>query len=186
MKLRNKFFLLLFSIIPILFGGCSSSSESVRPMWIDQGSGLYNGEKGIAFYGVGTATGIQNVQLRRTVAGTNARAELVRSIKVRLFDLVKIYARYVSNGDPNISNEEQTAQAVTESFTDTTISNASITNFYYSESEQTLYALAIMDASIFKDQLSQTKRLNPRVQDAILKNSEKAFKELYDKIKTNK
>lgn len=188
MKSHNIAFLAFLVIGSIVFAGCSSSSSSsnLRPEWVDQGSGFYRGDKSEAFYGVGVATGIQNVQLRRTAAGLNARIELARSLKSMLLALGQAYARHVSGGVPNISNEEQVVREMGEIFTDTTLYNVPITNFYYSESEQTLYALAVMDASVMKDQLTQIKKLSPQVQDAILKNSDEAFKELYKKRKENK
>ena len=162
----------------LLLAACSSSTTSNRPGWIDQGSGFYAGDKGKAFYGVGAATGIKTAQLRRTTAETNARADLARSFKTRVTDLVKIYMRNVAGGPETKGNEEQVNQQVTKAFTDLELVGVPVINHYYSQGEDTEYALVMMDAATMKEQLSQMKQLSKQVQDQILKNSEDAFKEL--------
>ena len=178
----NFRFLTIAAAFVLLAAGCSSSRlSSDRPGWVDQGSGFFTGEKGKAFYGVGAATGISNVQLRRTTAETNARADLARSFKTRITDLVQVYMRHVSGGQPGRASEEQVTRQVTEAFTDMDLVGVPVISHYYEPGQETEYALVIMDVGSMKDQISQMKQLGKEVQEAILKNSEEAFKELEEK-----
>jgi len=185
MKKFLAVFLIALSII-IGLAACGGGATSNRPGWIDQGSGFFSGDRGKAFYGVGAVTGIKNVQLRRTTAETNARADLARSFKTRVTDLVKVYMRAVSGGPEGKANEEQVAQSVTRAFTDMELVGVPVINHYFSPGEDTEYALVMMDLSTMKDQISQMKQLSKQVQDAILKNSDDAFKELQEEQAKNK
>ena len=167
-------------LVAIIIAGCASSSQTTsnRPGWVDKGSGFFSGDRGKAFYGVGAATGIRNVQLRRTTAETNARADIARAFKTKVADLVKVYMRHVSGGDPARSSEEQTAQQVTRAFTEMDLVGARVIDHFFDPADQTEYALVVMDAAGMKDQVAQMKQLSKQIQDAILKNSDDAFNEL--------
>jgi hypothetical protein len=173
-------FLFLF-----LVAGCRGVSSN-RPAWVDQGSGFFSGDRGKAFYGVGAATGIKNVQLRRTSAETNARADLARSFKTRISDLVKIYMRHISGRPEMKGSEEQVNQQVTKAFTDMELAGVPVVAHHYEPGEDTEYALVMMDVAGMQSQISQMKQLSKQIQDATLKNSEDAFKELDEERMKNK
>lgn len=75
--------------LAVLFGvsmllGCSSV-----PDWVTKGSGAFPGDRGKAIYGVGIASPDPNPGLQRNMARTGARAELARSKKAYVAELIK-------------------------------------------------------------------------------------------------
>jgi len=160
--------------------GCSGSKQvtSNRPGWIDQGPGFFTGEKGKAFYGVGVASNINNVMLRRSTADTQARVDLARVFNTRISDLVKTYARSVSGGPEAQVSEEQLAQQTTKAFTEMDLSGTQIVDRYFDPAENAQYALAMLDLTMFKNQIQKMQELSKEVKEIIEKNAEKAFQEL--------
>ncbi len=57
---------------------------------------------------------------------------------------------------------------------------------HYEPGEDTEYALVMMDIAGMQSQISQMRQLSKQIQDAILKNSEDAFKELEEERTKNK
>lgn len=183
--------LLLLSLLSfLLLAGCGGSSYSEKhlPDWVTKGSGVFSGDEGKAFYGVGSATNISNVTLMRTAAETGARTDLARVYKTHVQDLVKSYQRSVSSGQGNDVKEsgEQLVQDVTKALTDMELSGAMIVNHYYDEDTKTEYALTKFDPAQFKNQLQQMKELNADVKQMIEKNAEKAFDELDQEVSKKK
>jgi len=168
------------SILLIAFA-CSGSKQmaSNRPGWVDKGTGYFTGDKDKAFYGVGPASNIVNVALRRKAADAQARAELAAIFKTKIQDLTKIYARSVSGGTGEIRiDEKQFVQSVTKALTELDLSGAIIIDRFYDPVEKTQYSLAVLDMSLFKDKIKEMKELSEEVRDVIEKNAEKAFEEL--------
>jgi len=164
----------------VLFFACSGSKQvaSGRPGWVDKGGAFYKGDAGKGFYGVGSASNMSNVSLRRTTADTQARADLARIFSSEIANLVKIYQREVIGGGGDASAAEQLAQEATVAFTDMDLSGAQIFDRFYDSVERTQYSLAYLDLESFKNQVEKMKQLSKEVQEAIIKNSEKAFDEV--------
>ena len=131
----------------LMVAGCGGSGPKVekptsnRPDWIDMGSGAFPGDVGTAFYGVGLAELRTHPTLssRRTAADLNARAELARSFKTKIDDLLKAYERIISDGET--STVESFHQQATTAFTSITLTGAFIVNRYYDASEKAQYSL---------------------------------------------
>ncbi len=178
---RSMMFLLLTVLIA---AGCSGSSHKIekptsnRPDWIDMGSGAFPGDAGTAFYGVGLAEANTHPTLssRRTAADLNARAELARSFKTKIDELLKAYERIISDGE--VATVESFHQQATTAFTSLTLTGAFIVNRYYDKSEKAQYSLARMSVSDFKSQIEQMDALSEEVESVILNNAETAFGEL--------
>jgi hypothetical protein len=177
---------LSLAVILVLAGCASSSVSSNRPGWVDQGTGFFSGDRGKAFFGVGAASGIKDVSMRRTTAEADARAALARSFRSKIVDLVKIYRRHVVGGDAGKVSEEQLAQQATRAFTEMELVGVPVVSFYFEPSENTQYALVMMNAASLKDQISQMKELSKEIREAIIKNSDDAFKELEEERQKNK
>lgn len=159
------------------------SVEKDRPGWVDKGGAFYDGEKGKAFYGVGAVSGMKNVALRRTAADTQARADISRIFKTHISNLVKIYQREVTDIDKSAA--EAFAQEATKGFTSMDLSGAMIVGHYFSIAEGTQYSLAVLDMAGFQNQVEKMNNLSKQVQEAIIKNADKAFDEL-DKMEEGK
>ena len=144
------------------------------------GGGFYDGDKGKAFYGVGSVSRMKNVSLRRKSADTQARAAIAGVFKTHIENLVKIYQREISDIDTSVS--ETFAQEATRGFTSMDMSGVQIVDRYYSETEQTQYSLAVFGLVAFKNQIEKMEMPSDRFREIILKNAEIAFKEL-DKLK---
>ena len=178
---RTTIFLLLAMFTVAGCGGSSPKVEtptSDRPDWIDMGSGAFPGDVGSAFYGVGLAEAKTHPTLssRRTAADLNARAELARSFKTKIEELLKAYERIISDGET--TTVESFHQQATTALTNITLTGAFITDRYYDPSEKAQYSLARMSISDFKNQIEQLEDLSEEVESIILNNAEAAFGEL--------
>ena len=178
---RTTIFLLLAMFTVAGCGGSSPKVEtptSDRPDWIDMGSGAFPGDVGSAFYGVGLAEAKTHPTLssRRTAADLNARAELARSFKTKIDELLKAYERIVSDG--TLTTVESFHQQATTALTNITLTGAFIVNRYFDRSEKAQYSLARMSISDFKNQIEQLEELSDEVESIILDNAEAAFGEL--------
>ena len=80
------------------------------PDWVLKGSGAYSDEKGKAFFGVGSATGIKNFSLQRTVADDRARNDLAKVFQFYVSSLTKDYQGHTTAGSFKNSSEEQNAE----------------------------------------------------------------------------
>ena len=178
---KTTIFLLLTMFIA---AGCAGSSPKVekptsnRPDWIDMGSGAFPGDAGSAFYGVGLAEANTHPTLssRRTAADLNARAELARSFKTKIDELLKAYERIISDGE--VATVETFHQQATTAFTSITLTGAFIVNRYFDPSEKAQYSLARMSIMNFKSQIEQMEALSEEVESIILDNAKAAFGEL--------
>ncbi|MBI4553590.1 MAG: LPP20 family lipoprotein [Candidatus Latescibacteria bacterium] len=166
----------------VIVMGCGGSRQLTptedRPKWIDQGAGFFKGDKGKAFYAVGSASNVSSPSLRRNVADAQARADLARVFKTKVENLVKVYSRSISGGLDNRESPEQFAQEATKVFTSMELSGAQIVNRYYDQKERTEYALAMLDVTAFKNQVEQMRELSREMQELIKENADKAFQEL--------
>lgn len=175
----------ILMVVMLFVASCGGGKEVVktdpnRPDWVDRGGGAFPGDAvaGAAFYGVGPAGSKSHPTptSRRTAADLNARADLARSFKTRIVDLVKAYERVVS--DEELANVENFHQQATTGFTDLVLVGAAIVDRYYDRYEETQYSLCRMNPSKFKDQLKQLNDLAEEVEKIIIDHAEEAFDEL--------
>ncbi len=180
---------LIIAAFGLLIIGCGSSTPTVSssaPAWVNKSGGFYEGDRGKAFYGVGASTGLTNVQLRRTAAETNARADLARMFQTRVQDLVKIYSAAIQAGPDNATSEEALTSQITRSLTDMELSGTTVIDHYFDPNTQTEFALAMLDAEGFKNSLDKVKQLNEQVKMQVKFNAQKGFEELDQQIEKNK
>ena len=166
----------------ILQCGGPKQVASKRPGWVDKGGAFYQGDAGKAFYGVGAASNMTNVSLRRTTADTQARADLARIFKVEIANLVKVYQQEIVSGGGDASAAEQLAKEATSAFTSMDLSGSQIVDRFYDDVEKTQYSLASLNLNDFQDQVRKVKQLSKEVQESIIKNSKDMFDEV-DKLK---
>jgi len=182
MKKKTLFGLCGILCVSLLIGCASTKSSSDRPGWADKGSGYFTGEYGKAFYGVGIASNITNISLRRSASDAQARTDLARIFSTRIEDLVKNYAKSVSAGPEGQVIEEQLVQQSTRAFTELDLSGAMIVDRYFDTAENAQYSLARLDLEMFKSQVAKLQNLSQEIKKAIEDNAEQAFNELDERV----
>ena len=147
------------------------------PDWVNRGSGAYGGEKGRVFYGVGIASGIRNVAMRRSTADSRARSEISKTLDTYVSVLNKDYQASTTAGDMSASSEEQHVEQALKTYSQMELSGVQIID-HWVDNDGTEYALSSLDMDTFKNNMDKMKELNSKVRDAVRQNADKAFDEL--------
>lgn len=184
--MRSIWSVLLVAVMVTMLAGCGGSEKATTssnaPEWVAKGGGYHDGERGKAFYGVGASTGVTNVQLRRTAAETNARADLARMFKTRVQDMVEVYASALQAGSDGRVSEEASTSQITRALTNMELVGSVVIDHYYDSSDKTQYALVVLDVEGMKSSLDQMKQLSEAQKAAVKKSTEDAFKRLDDNL----
>lgn len=171
----------------LLLAGCGGKSKEVpqaemarpkKPAWVEKGSGAFGGEMGKAFYGVGSAWGIQNPSLLRSTADNRARTEVARVFKTYTAALMKDYAASTMAGNPAETSEEQHVEQTIKTFTKAELAGVQIIDHWKDPESEEFFALARMDLSTFEEYLKQGSNLSEAVRQSIVERAEKAFEDL--------
>lgn len=148
------------------------------PEWVSKGSGAFGGERGRVFYGVGSASGIQNVSLLRSTADNRARNEVAKVFQFYTASLMKDYAASTTGGDVKVTSEEQHVEQAVKTVTAMTLSGVEIVEHWQNPSTGELYALGRLDLNAFKDSLEKVKELDSKVKDYIRQNADRLHEQL--------
>jgi hypothetical protein len=148
----------------------------VCAQWVDQPDAYFGAKKQKVLAGVGSASNIPDVSLRRTAAEADARAKLAVSFKNNIENLVKSYRSVVAGGEK--SAFEMHVTDVTRTFTNMTLHGVRVAERCFAPDVNTEFVLATIDAEAFKESLGRMKGLSAELQKAIRENSKKAFEEM--------
>ena len=139
----------------LLLGACSSIPtipeppkalvDYKPPAWVLTGGGAFTDEKGKAFYGVGSATGIKNYSLQRQVADDRARADLAKVFEVYTETLTKDYQAHTTAGSFATSTEEQNSEAALKVVVSQTLRGVMIIDHFEVIERQEMISLARLD-----------------------------------------
>jgi hypothetical protein len=171
----------------VLLVGCGGKAKEIpqpeitkppKPDWVDKGSGAFGGEVGKAFYGVGSAFGIQNPSLLRSTAENRARAEVARIFKTYTAALMKDYQASTMAGNPQETSEEQHVENTVKTFTKAELAGVQIVDHWKDPESGELFSLARMDLSTFEEMLKQGSELSEAVRQRVVERAEKAFEDL--------
>lgn len=171
----------------VVFLGCAGHPKITKttpiqelgaPEWILKGSGAFGGERGRVFYGVGSASGIQNASLLRATADNRARNEVAKVFQFYTASLMKDYAASITAGDFKATAEEQLVEQAIKTVTAMTISGVEIVDHWQHPATGELFTLARLDLEAFKDNLDKVKELDAKVKEYIKKNAERLHQEL--------
>lgn len=155
-------------------GGAQTEGEhDDRPAWVDRGGAAM---KDKAVYGVGVASKISSVSLRRSTADAQARAELAKIFTSRVQNLVKNYEASTNDGDKEAAEAHR--QEATKVFTEMELAGVEIVDRFFDTEQDTQYALARLDPAAFAAQLDQMDKLSARAKEIIRFNAKKAFDEV--------
>ena len=182
--------LLLVGLI-FLFGACSSIpqipdapkalSEYNAPKWVLVGGGAFTDDKGKAFYGVGSATGIKNYSLQRQVADDRARADLAKVFEFYVETLTKDYQAHTTAGSFAESTEEQNSEAALKVVVSQTLRGVVIVDHFEVPERRELISLARLDYDAFKRNVEQAEafqELPPQVRDDIKERADALHEEM--------
>lgn len=180
----------------LLVAGCSSTKpmtvatpiqEFQSPEWVRKGSGAVGADKGRVFYGVGSASGIQNPSLLRSTADNRARTELAKIFQVYTASLMKDYAVSTNAGATGVSSEEQLVEQAVKTVSGMTLSGVEIVDHWQNPATREFFSLARLDLAAFKDNLEKAKELDAKTKEYIRQNSDRLHEQLEKKeeVKVN-
>jgi len=171
--------LLLVGLL-VLFGACTTIPQIPEPpkalvdykapKWVLTGGGAFTDEKGKAFYGVGSATGIKNYSLQRQIADDRARADLAKVFEYYVETLTKDYQAHTTAGSFATSSEEQNAEAAVKVVVSSTLRGVTIIDHFEIPARRELISLARLDYDAFKQNVTQAeefKQLPQKVREDI-------------------
>jgi hypothetical protein len=151
----------------------SEGTHDDRPDWVDRGAAAM---KDKAMYGVGVASKISSVSLRRSTADAQARAELAKIFSSKVQNLIKNYEASTNDGDKEAAEAHR--QEATKVFTEMELSGVEVVDRFFDMEQDTQYALARLDPTAFAAQLDQMEKLSARAKEIIRANAGRAFDEL--------
>ena len=182
--------LLLVGLI-LLFGACASIpqipeepkalSEYDAPSWTLIGGGAFTDDRGKAFYGVGSATGIKNYSLQRQIADDRARADLAKVFAYYVETLTKDYQAHTTAGSFAESTEEQNSEAALKVVVSQTLRGVVIVDHFEIPERRELISLARLDYDAFKRNVEQAEtfqELPPQVREDIKERADALHEEM--------
>lgn len=176
--LRRAGFAFGLATAGLALGACGGGAQSEgkhddRPEWVDRGG---TAMKDKAVYGVGVASNISSVSLRRSTADAQARAELAKIFTSKVQNLIKNYEASTNDGDKE--SAEAHRQEATKLFTEMELAGVEVIDRFFDTEQNTQYALARLDPAAFDAQLDQMEKLSSRAKEIIRNNAKRAFDEV--------
>tara|TARA_Y100001936_G_C16092197_1_gene687417 strand:+ start:7521 stop:8126 length:606 start_codon:yes stop_codon:yes gene_type:complete len=160
-------------------------AEYKAPDWVLKGSGAYSDDKGKAFFGVGSATGIKNYSLQRTVADDRARADLAKVFQYYLASLTKDYQAHTTAGSFKNSSEDQNAEVALKVVVSQTMRGVTIIDHFEIPERREFLSLARLDYEAFKKNVEANenfKQLPEKVREDIKSRAEKLHNEMEEEV----
>ena len=188
---------IMILISTILMGACSSVpkipdtvvpkalADYKAPDWVLKGSGAYSDDKGKAFFGVGSATGIKNYSLQRTIADDRARGDLAKVFEFYVTSLTKDYQASTTAGDFKNSNEEQNAETALKVVVHSTLRGVTIIEHFEIPERREFLSLARLDYDAFKkniDTNERFKQLPEKMREDIKERADKLHEEMEEEV----
>jgi hypothetical protein len=161
-----KYFIIILSVL--FLGTACSSIPTIPdapkalvdydpPIWVLNGGGAFTDMKGKAFYGVGSATGIKNYSLQRTIADDRARGDLAKVFEVYITSLTKDYQAHTTAGSFENSSEEQNAEVALKIVISQSLRGVVIVDHFEIPERREFLALARLDYDAFKQNVENNK-----------------------------
>ena len=173
------------SSIPTIPDAPKALTDYDAPDWVLKGSGAYSDSKGKAFFGVGSATGIKNYSLQRTVADDRARGDLAKVFEFYVTSLTKGYQASTTAGDFKSSNEEQNAEVALKVVVHSTLRGVTIIDHFEIPERREFLSLARLDYDAFKKNINENERfkqLPDKVREDIKERADKLHKEMEEEV----
>ena len=138
------------SSVPTIPDAPKALASYDAPEWVLRGGGAFTDVKGKAFYGVGSATGIKNYSLHRTVADDRARGDLAKVFEVYMTSLTKDYQAHTTAGNFDNSTEEQNAETALKVVVSQTMRGVVIVDHFEIPERREFLSLARLDYDAFE------------------------------------
>ena len=156
-------------------------AEYKAPDWVLKGGGAFTDSRGKAFYGVGSATGIKNYSLQRTVADDRARGDLAKVFEFYISSLTKDYQAHTTVGSFENSSEEQNAEIALKVVVSQTLRGVMIVDHFEIPERREFLSLARLDYDAFEHNVETNEsfqELPKVVQEEIKTRAEKLHNEM--------
>ncbi|MGO9016090.1 MAG: LPP20 family lipoprotein [Dissulfurispiraceae bacterium] len=148
------------------------------PEWVSKGSGAFSGQQVKVFYGVGSAAGMKNPSMLRMASEDRARVALAKEIQVYTASLQKDYMDSMTTGSGNATSDKQLVESAIKTVTAMTLRGAQIVDHWQNPATGELFSLARVDLELFKNNLDQTKEIDPNVKENIRKSTDRMNEQL--------
>ena len=151
------------------------------PEWVLRGGGAFTDKNGKAFYGVGSATGIRNYSLQRTVADDRARGDLAKVFEFYMTSLTKDYAAHTTAGSFENTSEEQNAENALKVVVSQTLRGVMIVDHFEIPERREFLSLARLDYKAFENNVEANetfRQLPEKLQEDIKERADKIHKEM--------
>lgn len=171
--------------VPTIPDAPKALADYEAPDWVLKGSGAYSDAKGKAFFGVGSATGIKNYSLQRTIADDRARGDLAKVFEFYVTSLTKGYQASTTAGDFTNSNEEQNAEVALKVVVHSTLRGVTIIEHFEIPERREFLSLARLDYDAFKQNVEANetfKKLPEKVREDIKERADKLHKEMEEHV----
>ena len=188
-----KNYIMIIATMSLLNAACSSVPkipdtpapkalvEYEAPVWVLKGSGAYTDVRGKAFFGVGSATGIKNYSLQRTIADDRARGDLAKVFEFYVNSLTKDYQAHTTAGSFKDSSEEQNAEVALKIVVAQTLRGVAIVDHFEIPDRREFLSLARLDYDAFQKNIEANENfqeLPKEVRDDIKKRADKLHEEM--------
>ena len=171
------------SSIPTIPDAPKALAEYDAPTWVLKGGGAFTDAGGKAFYGVGSATGIKNYSLQRTVADDRARGDLAKVFQVYMTSLTKDYQAHTTAGSFANSTEEQNAEVALKVVVSQVMRGVVIIDHFEIPERREFLSLARLDYNAFERNVEANEKfqeLPEKLQVDIKERAEKLHEEMED------
>lgn len=177
------------AILLLFFQACYSNplkrvtlADANAPKWVLKEGDIYHDSSEKIFYGVGSASGINNFSLQRIASDDRARNNLAKGFEFYTKSLTKNYMASTTTGDFKNNLEEQAIDVVIKIITSATLKGVKIVDHWEHPYRNELYSLAKLDIQTFKQNLNQSKQLNKILRKDIGERADKLYDELEKEI----
>jgi len=126
--------------------------------------------------GSGSVQGVSNLGLARSAAETQARAELARTLQVRVKSMLRDYQAATLAGAATDSTSEQHIEDVSRQITDLTLVGTRVEATFIADTG-TFWALVVLDPHAFKSALND-ERIDEATRRTVLGRADRSFSEL--------
>ena len=171
-----------FGAIGVACGGGDSAltgtTASGAPAWVLKGSGAFTGDRGKAFYGVGSAPKMIDVSMQRDRANNRSRRQILQIFNTYIAYMMKDYARSTTAGDMSKESYEADVLQVQKTISIGDINGAQIVDTWRDPADGTIYSLAVLDLAAMAEMMANKGELDAKLRDYVRANAAKSFDDL--------
>ena len=174
------------SSVPTIPDAPKALADYDAPEWVLRGGGAFTDKDGKAFYGVGSATGIKNYSLQRTVADDRARGDLAKVFEVYMTSLTKDYQAHTTAGNFDNSTEEQNAETALKVVVSQTMRGVVIVDHFEIPERREFLSLARLDYDAFQQNVEANEtfqELPEKLQEDIKERADKLHNEMEEEAR---